>query len=117
MGSYTFGGYAEASWAVQHPDQYGRDTSGTASNFIFRLGPGAAATYRPTGANTDYQRCSPGYWPEWGNDFDLRFGRYGVLGHDGRCDQGTTYAGAPNAACGGSGNWGATEMEVWYPVP
>ena len=20
-------------------------------------------------------------------------------------------------ACGGHGNWGATEMEVWYPVP
>ena len=32
------------------------------------------------------------------------------------CNQGTTYAGEPNDACGGSGNWGATEMEVWYRV-
>ena len=42
---------------------------------------------------------------------------YGALGHNGYCTQGRTYAGALNAACGGSLNWGATEMEVWYPVP
>ena len=27
-----------------------------------------------------------------------------------------TYAGEDNDACGGDGNWGATEMEVWYRV-
>ena len=48
---------------------------------------------------------------------DLAFRLYGALGADGYCDQGATYAGAPNAACGGHLNWGATEMEVWYPVP
>ena len=41
----------------------------------------------------------------------------GALGNYGHCYQGTTYAGARNAACGGYSNWGATEMEVWYPVP
>jgi hypothetical protein len=48
---------------------------------------------------------------------NLIFGGYGALGSNGDCNQGTTYAGAPNAVCGGSNNWGATEMEVWYPVP
>ena len=117
--SYTFGGYAEASW---------RDGSGDASqaagDFLFRLGPGAAAAYRPTGADTRYQYRDPGCWPLWGGlsggvvAHDLSFGYYGALGTNGQCHQGTTYAGAPNAACGGGeGTWGATEMEVWYPVP
>ena len=58
----------------------------------------------------------------WGSgdhagSFDLSFGYHGALGVNGNCDQGTTYEGAPNAACGGRLNWGATEMEVWYPVP
>ena len=42
--------------------------------------------------------------------------RNGALGHLAYCDQGITYAGETNDACGGEGNWGATEMEVWYRV-
>ena len=85
---------------------------------LFRLGPGAAAAYRPTGADTHYQLRNPAFWPMWGyNGNDLTFGGFGALGGNGYCYQGRTYAGAPNAACGGSRNWGATEMEVWYPVP
>ena len=37
-----------------------------------------------------------------------------MLGNHGYCDQGWTYAGEMNAACGGRENWGATQMEVWY---
>ena len=61
-------------------------------------------------------------WPSWGIDYghDLQFGSSGALGQGAQCDQGRTYAGVPNDACGGySGarpNWGATEMEVWYRV-
>jgi hypothetical protein len=66
---------------------------------------------------------------------DLAFRLYGALGADGYCDQGATYAGQPNEACGGYTSWVTTErglvprpspwsfgtptnleMEVWYPV-
>ena len=115
---YTFGGYAEASWKCPDPCTKGYHwASGAANDFLFRLGPDTAASYRPSGANTDYQYCSPGYWPEWGDGGSLSFGYEGLpLGANGRCHQGGTYVGAPNAACGGQSNWGATDMEVWYPV-
>ena len=109
---YTFGGYAEAGWGGSL--SYATEAAG---DFLFRLGPGAAAAYRPTGADTHNQLRAPADWPAWGDGADLGFGAHGALGTNGFCNQGTTYAGAPNAACGGHGNWGATEMEVWYPVP
>ena len=116
---YTFGGYAEASWECPSPCAKGSAATGAAGDFLFRLGPEAAAAYRPTGTDTTYQVRDPGNWPKWGSGTDLHFGGYGpaALGANGHCDQGHTYAGAPNAACGGDHNWGATEMEVWYPVP
>ena len=33
----------------------------------------------------------------------------------GQCTQGTTYRGTNHEICGGDGNWGATDVEVWYP--
>jgi hypothetical protein len=118
---YCFGGYAMRSWAGS-----GWDTTAT-GDFLFRLGPGDAAAYRPTGGSeavaNKYQDRAPSYWPNWGHGRDLSFGLAGPLGHGhatkgshALCDQGTTYKGAPNAACGGDDNWGATEMEVWYRV-
>ena len=109
---HTFGGFAQATWAgvtSSHPK--------AASDFLFRLGGGAPAVYRPkAGGGTHYQFGNPGYWPIWGGGDDLAFGWFGALGENGMCDQGHGYSGERNAACGGStpGSWGATEMEVWY---
>ena len=118
---FTFGGFAQATWAGS-----GGATE-AAGDFLFRLGPGATpVAYRPTGKDTDYQLRNPGVWPTWGSDGDdLLFGVSGALGQSvAWCHQGNTYAGhnrntyagEPNDACGGDGNWGATEMEVWYRV-
>ena len=37
-------------------------------------------------------------------------------GSDGFCNQGGTYRGTRGEICGGRGNWGATDVEVWYPL-
>ena len=110
---FTFGGFAQASWA-------GNDYATEAEwDFLFRLGPGAGpVAYRPTGVGTHYQHRGPEDWPHWGYlPADLWFGGSGALGQRyASCNQGHTFAGEPNDACGGNGNWGATEMEVWYRV-
>ena len=41
-------------------------------------------------------------------------GYNGPPGYYGYCNQGNTYRGSPNAACGGHGNWGQTDLEVWF---
>ena len=111
---FTFGGFAQATWAGN--GDWAEEATG---DFLFRLGPGATpVAYRPTGKDTHYQGRDPSYWPLWGFNADLKFGEYGALGQGiyAQCRQGGTYAGEHNDACGGSGNWGATEMEVWYRV-
>ena len=110
---FTFGGFAQATWAGNY--DYASEATG---DFLFRLGPGARpVAYRPTGRDTQYQWRGPGAWPSWGSGTDLVFGGYGALGQGyAQCYQGKTYAGEHNDACGGDGNWGATEMEVWYRV-
>ena len=108
---FTFGGFAQVTWAGN-----GNYATEAAGDFLFRLGPGATpVAYRPTGKDTYYQYRYPSVWPGWGG-VDLSFG-YGALGQNNAgCYQGGTYAGETNDACGGHGNWGATEMEVWYRV-
>jgi len=112
---FTFGGFAQATWAGDF--DFATEASG---DFLFRLGPGATpVAYRPTGKDTDYQWRNPSDWPVWGYNLDdLSFGGYGALGQGGNayCEQGYTYAGETNDACGGNSNWGATEMEVLYRV-
>ena len=111
---FTFGGFAQATWAGN--DNFATEATG---DFLFWLGPGATpVAYRPTGKDTHYQRRDPGWWPGWGIGYDLKFGAFGALGQGqlAYCYQGSTYAGERNDACGGEGNWGATEMEVWYRV-
>ena len=61
-----------------------------------------------------FQEVDPTHWPSWGYD-DLWMGYDGSPGMGGHCDQGATYAGSRNAACGGDYNWLA-DLEVWYPV-
>ena len=36
-------------------------------------------------------------------------------GWDAHCNQGTTYRGTDGEICGGYENWGATDVEGWYP--
>jgi hypothetical protein len=133
---YTFGGYAEASWG-DDPVQGSGWAYEAAGDFLFRLGPGAAATYpslkRTSPNHPTWSGGRPGYhfreqstWPMWGfgtgvdprggSYGDLYFGDNSALGSHGRCAQGDTYTGVTNAVCGGDANWGATEMEVWYLV-
>eukprot|EP01047_Picozoa_sp_COSAG01_P045365 COSAG01_NODE_4173_length_5269_cov_7.276015_3_plen_654_part_00 len=52
---YTFGGFANRSWA-QTADGWATGASG---DFLFRLEPGAAAVYHPTGTNTNFQLGAP----------------------------------------------------------
>ena len=83
------------------------------------LQPGEPQRFLPsrTGIGaTDYQRVIPMWWPTWGY-FDLRMGdNDGPPGLGGACDQGTTYAGSKNEACGAYRTWGRTDLEVWYLV-
>ena len=92
------------------------------SDFLFRLQPGEPERFLPKGGTgygaTVYQTVDPSWW-RWGGDGfaegnDLVMGHDGPPGTDGYCDQGHTYRGSPNAACGGSNNWGHTDLEVWF---
>ena len=40
----------------------------------------------------------------------------GPGGGRGHCEQGHTYRGTDGEICGGTDNWGATDVEVWYPL-
>ena len=39
-----------------------------------------------------------------------------LLGAGGYCSQGNTVAGTTNGCCGGSNNWGDTDLETWYAL-
>ena len=90
------------------------------SDFLFRLQPGEPERFLPKGGTGDaatlYQWVTPSYWPSWGYaGDDLCMGYDGPPGGtNGQCTQGVTYAGSPNEACGGNGNWGPTDVEVWF---
>ena len=47
---YTFGGFAQSNW-----EGGGEWATAATGDFIFKLGPGMATVYRPTGANSEYQ--------------------------------------------------------------
>ena len=105
-----------------YPNGGGCYDRSAASDFLFRLQPGVPKRYLPTGGtDNDWYQCSHtalDYWPAWG-DLDLYMGYSGPPGHNGYCQQGHTYAAAAgslnqsNQACGGEGNWGHTDLEVW----
>ena len=74
---YTFGGFAEATWA----GNLTYDTT-AAGDFLFRLGRGAPAVYRPKPeGDTRYQYRDPGWWPSWGYGHMYYYGRDGVDVH------------------------------------
>ena len=114
---------AEKSWsmdrccAVQGNECRGDScTDRTASSdYLYRLSPGEPERYEPIpGGNTIYQEASPTSWPYFGGTGDLRIGYDGPPGGThGYCNQGGTYRGSNNEACGGYQNWGHTDLEVW----
>eukprot|EP01045_Picozoa_sp_COSAG04_P001528 COSAG04_NODE_52_length_30862_cov_37.882005_1_plen_371_part_00 len=91
-------------------------------DWLFGLWPGPPHRFEPTGYGThyldNYQWVYPNRWPSWGRG-DLTIGWTGGApgGSHGRCDQGGTYRGTVGEICGGHENWGATDVEVWYPLP
>ena len=89
----------------------------SSSSWLFGLWPGPPQRFEPTGFGTYYQTVSPGNWPRWGqhDNRDLAIGGSGAPGGSGVCDQGTDYRGTEGEICGGEENWGATDVEVWYP--
>ena len=107
----------DACCAVHGNDCYSTSCTDRASSsaWLFGLWPGPPQRFEPTDTDTDYQNVAPQWWPQWGND-DLRIGYNGVPGGEvGYCDQGGTYRGTEGEICGGDRNWGATDVEVWYP--
>ena len=120
---------AEGSWsrerccAVQGNDCGSSDCEDytSSSDYLYRLSPGEPERYETIpGGDTHYQETRPTYWPTFGyytgNGIDLTIGYNNGPpgGTDGYCDQGATYRGSTNAACGGYGNWGHTDLEVWF---
>ena len=91
-----------------------------ASDWLFGLWPGPPQRFEPTGITTYYQTVGPGYWPVWGagaGTVDLDIGDHSAPGGSGgSCFQGHTYRGTDGEICGGDHNWGATDVEVWYPT-
>ena len=95
----------------------------SSSDWLFGLWPGPPQRFEPIGADTEYQRyqiVGADIWPAWGYYGDLIIGnsdRGGAPGGSGgSCFQGSTYRGTENEICGGDQNWGATDVEVWYPI-
>eukprot|EP01045_Picozoa_sp_COSAG04_P027132 COSAG04_NODE_3909_length_2431_cov_2.493139_1_plen_113_part_00 len=90
----------------------------SSSDWLFGLGPGPPQRFEPTGTDTlsRYQNAWADQWPHWGSS-DLDIGGSGAPGGThGSCGrQGNTYRGTGGEICGGDRNWGATDVEVWYP--
>ena len=89
----------------------------SSSDWLFGLWPGPPQRFEPTGADTEYQVVDADGWPSWGSGSDLDIGETSGApgGSHGYCNQGGTYRGTHGEICGGRGNWGATDVEVWYP--
>lgn len=86
-------------------------------DFLFRLEPGGAKRFNPTGSDNVYQQVGADMWPVFGQGADLYTGGShapgGIYGH---CHQ-MTYAAGNAVICGGYSNWGQTDIEVWHPTP
>ena len=99
------------------PNGYCDDRT-SSSDWLFGLWPGPPQRFEPTGHDTYYQFVAPDLWPQWGDLGDLAIGGYGGApgGTEAGCRQGGTYRkGKGGGVCGRGHNWGATDVEVWYP--
>ena len=102
-----------------HRDDHYCVDRASSSDWLFGLWHGPPLRFEPTGTDIDYQVVRADSWPEWGNGggygYDLGIGHSGAPGGEyGRCTQGGTYRGTGGEICGGN-DWGATDVEVWYP--
>ena len=91
----------------------------SSSDWLFGLWPGPPQRFETTGTRTDpaYQYVHANIWPHWGSDLEIGLSASGAPGGSrGLCHQGRTYRGTDGEICGGDGNWGATDVEVWYPI-
>eukprot|EP01045_Picozoa_sp_COSAG04_P003447 COSAG04_NODE_140_length_23600_cov_1779.264414_15_plen_123_part_00 len=88
----------------------------SSSDWLFGLWPGPPQRFEPTGTDTTYQYVNADWRPSWGFNDDLTIGYSGAPGGSGgSCFQGHAYRGTEGEICGGTYNWGATDVEVWYP--
>ena len=94
----------------------------SSSDFLFGLWPGPPQRFDPTGEKDEYQyivadtdRLGAKTWPRWGGDLAIGTSGGAPGGGRGHCEQGHTYRGTDGEICGGTDNWGATDVEVWYP--
>ena len=89
----------------------------SSSDWLFGLWPGPPQRFEPTGTDTVYQIVEAGRWPAWGSALDIGGNSGAPGGSGGSCFQGGTYGyrGTEGEICGGYGNWGETDVEVWYP--
>ena len=141
--NFTFGGYAVGSWSnttcCAASGKNGCHLCATgpccvdrtsAADFIFGLGPNEPQRYLANDtliqrdSTTYYQKAEPDRWPVWGGGALNMGGDNGPPGTTAYCDQGITYGGQANEACGGGwdgyglpcegqGCWGKTDLEVW----
>lgn len=114
--------------------QYCRNKVAT-SNFVFSLSPGTprrfrAATSAGDGYQPGYQLAKSSLWPTFGgigaqsssrivaslrlSGGTVRYPTTNQLGSGASCGISPSYTSSANTICGGSGNWGTTNMEVWY---
>ena len=89
----------------------------SSSDWLFGLWPGPPRRFEPTGTDTHYQAVEADRWPIWGYGYDLAIGNSDDTpgGSHAYCTEGNTYRGTDGEICGGTFNWGATDVEVWYP--
>eukprot|EP01045_Picozoa_sp_COSAG04_P029275 COSAG04_NODE_4770_length_1895_cov_2.227525_1_plen_450_part_10 len=107
----------DGNWCNRDYGQCVDQTS--SSDWLFGLWPGPPRRFEPTGADTIYQQVWANMWPRWGNGGDLDIGRDSGApgGSHSYCNQGNGYRGTVGEICGANANWGATDVEVWYPLP
>ena len=112
-GNFTFGGYADDTWSGD------RVLKGTSASFIFGLGPGEPGHFGQPG-----QWVGGSFFPAWGgassipglpNGDGLWIGGCSMWNPTGEGPPGTDGS-CSHALCGGGGNWGETELEVWRQV-
>ena len=101
------------SGAPCYGDTYCHDRA-SSSDWLFGLWPGPPQRFEP-GTHDLYPRVKAFWWPDWGND-DLAIGGSGAPGGSfpSQCPQVNAYRGTDSEICGGTHNWGATDVEVWY---
>ena len=89
----------------------------SSSDWLFGLWPGPPQRFEPVGTKHCYQTANAKKWPQFGTGWDdLSIGDSGAPGGSyGYCKP-AFYHGTNNEICGGTNNWGATDVEVWYPL-